>query len=134
MPPDVFPLWHGATSLADALAQGSFMAISAQTSTGFSLISYDLWPFVCQLLMLILMFIGGMSGSTTGGIKVIRYFIVLKLIKNKIESLFRPEVVRVLKVGDKEITSKDRLDSLDLLLHCDFPRYPRHLSSCLGQP
>ena len=101
-----FPLWHGATSLADALAQGSFMAISAQTSTGFSLISYDLWPFVCQLLMLILMFIGGMSGSTTGGIKVIRYFIVLKLIKNKIESLFRPEVVRVLKVGDKEITSK----------------------------
>ncbi len=101
-----FPLWHGTTSLTDALAQGSFMAISAQTTTGFSLIAYDLWPFVCQLLMLILMFIGGMSGSTTGGIKVIRYFIVLKLIKNKIESLFRPEVVRVLKVGDKEITSK----------------------------
>jgi trk system potassium uptake protein TrkH len=47
-----------------------------------------------------------MSGSTTGGIKVIRYFIVLKLIKNKIESLFRPEVVRALKVGDKEINSK----------------------------
>jgi trk system potassium uptake protein TrkH len=82
------------------------MAISAQTTTGFSLISYDLWPFVCQLLMLILMFIGGMSGSTTGGIKVIRYFVVLKLIKNKIESLFRPEVVRVLKVGDKEIAPK----------------------------
>ena len=100
------PLWHGATSLTDALAQGSFMTISAQTSTGFSLISYDLWPFVCQLLMLILMFIGGMSGSTTGGIKVIRYFIVLKLIKNKIESLFRPEVVRCLKVGDKEISAK----------------------------
>ena len=82
------------------------MAISAQTSTGFSLISYDLWPFICQLLMLMLMFIGGMSGSTTGGIKVIRYFIVLKLIKQKIESLFRPEVVRAVKVGDKEITPK----------------------------
>ena len=100
------PLWSGGISLIDALAQGSFMAISAQTTTGFFLISYDYWLFVCQLLMLILMFIGGMSGSTTGGIKVIRYFIVLKLIKNKIESLFRPEVVRVLKVGDKEISSK----------------------------
>jgi trk system potassium uptake protein TrkH len=100
-----FPLWH-AHSWTEALAQGSFMAISAQTTTGFSLVSYDLWPFVCQLLMLILMFIGGMSGSTTGGIKVIRYFVVLKLIKNKIESLFRPEVVRVLKVGDKEIAPK----------------------------
>lgn len=101
-----FPLWHAPFSWKDALAQGSFMAISSQTSTGFSLISYDLWPFICQLLMLILMFIGGMSGSTTGGIKVIRYFIVLKLIKNKIEALFRPEVVRVLKVGDKEIAPK----------------------------
>lgn len=100
------PLWNGTTTLVDALAQGSFMAISSQTTTGFFLISYDYWPFVCQLLMLILMFIGGMSGSTTGGIKVIRYFIVLKLIKNKIESLFRPEVVRSLKVGDKEINSK----------------------------
>jgi len=100
------PLWSGGTSLMDALAQGSFMAISSQTTTGVFLISYDYWPFVCQLLMLTLMFIGGMSGSTTGGIKVIRYFIVLKLIKNKIESLFRPEVVRVLKVGDKEISSK----------------------------
>jgi trk system potassium uptake protein TrkH len=100
------PLWSGGTSLTDALAQGSFMAVSAQTTTGFFLISYDYWPFVCQLLMLILMFIGGMSGSTTGGIKVIRYFIMLKLIKNKIESLFRPEVVRVLKIGDKEISSK----------------------------
>lgn len=101
-----FPLWNGATTLSDSLKQGSFMAISAQTSTGFSLLSYDLWPFVCQLLMIILMFIGGMSGSTTGGIKVIRYFIVLKVIKNKIESLFRPEVVRVLKVGEKEIGPK----------------------------
>ncbi|MGH2612406.1 MAG: TrkH family potassium uptake protein, partial [Rhabdochlamydiaceae bacterium] len=78
-------------SLFDALQNGSFMAISAQTSTGFSFTSYDLWPFGCQLLMVILMFIGGMSGSTTGGIKVIRYFIVMKAIKNKIETLFRPE-------------------------------------------
>ncbi len=101
-----FPLWYGDNSWSDSLKQGSFMAISAQTSTGFSLLSYDVWPFVCQLLMMILMFIGGMSGSTTGGIKVIRYFIVLKLIKNKIESLFRPEVVRVLKVGEKEIAPK----------------------------
>ncbi len=91
---------------SEALQNGSFMAISAQTSTGFDLTSYDMWPFACQLLMVILMFIGGMSGSTTGGIKVIRYFVLMKAIKNKIETLFRPEVIRVVKVGDREITSK----------------------------
>lgn len=107
------PLWHtphfgtiNRYTLPEALSQGSFMAISAQTSTGFSVTSYELWPFACQFLMVILMFIGGMSGSTTGGIKVVRYFILLRLIKNKIESLFRPQAVRVLKIGDKEISPK----------------------------
>ncbi len=113
------PLWHtpvmGTTerySLGSSLLQGSFMAISAQTSTGFSIIDYDLWPFSCQFFMLILMYIGGMSGSTTGGIKVIRYFIILRLIKNKIESLFRPDTVRVLKIGEKEITQKTSMTVL----------------------
>ncbi len=93
-------------SLFDALKRGSFMAISSQTSTGFSISSFDGWPSVCQFLMVILMFIGGMSGSTTGGIKVIRCFIVLRVIKDKIESLFRPELIRSLKVGQREISPK----------------------------
>jgi trk system potassium uptake protein TrkH len=64
------------------------------------------------MLLLILMFIGGMSGSTTGGIKIIRYIIVLRLIKNKIESLFRPEAVRCLKVGSREIPDKTAMTVL----------------------
>ena len=93
-------------SIGEAFQNGSFMAISSQTSTGFSLTTFDMWPFACQVLMVILMFIGGMSGSTTGGIKVIRYSIMLKAIKNKIETLFRPEVVRVVKIGEREIAPK----------------------------
>jgi trk system potassium uptake protein TrkH len=93
-------------SLNEALAYGSFQAVSAQTSTGWSLFNYDLWPFSSQILMLILMFIGGMSGSTTGGIKVFRYAIVLRTIRMKIESLFRPEAVRSLTIGSKEISEK----------------------------
>lgn len=96
----------GSFSFIEALKLGSFQAISAQTSTGFSLANYDLWPFSCQLLMIILMFIGGMSGSTTGGIKVVRYVIMLRLIKNKIISLFRPEHVKCVKIGEKEISDK----------------------------
>ncbi len=89
-----------------ALVIGSFQAISTQTSTGFTLTNYDFWPFGSQFLMIILMYIGGMSGSTSGGIKIIRYTILLRLIKNKIESLFRPEAVRCLKIGEKEISDK----------------------------
>jgi trk system potassium uptake protein TrkH len=102
----------GYFSFTEALALGSFQAISSQTSTGFSLVNYDLWPFSCQLLMIVLMYIGGMSGSTTGGIKVIRYAIVLRVIKNKIESLFRPESVRTLQIGHKEVSSKTAMTVL----------------------
>lgn len=95
-----------APSLGEALFYGSFQAISTQTSTGFLIISYDFWPFSSQAVMLMLMFVGGMSGSTAGGIKVIRFLIVWRVIYNKVEAFFRPEVVRILKVGKSEIPDK----------------------------
>lgn len=99
-------------TFSEAFTTGSFQAISSQTSTGFAPVNYNLWPFSCQMLMLILMFIGGMSGSTTGGIKIIRYIIVLRLIKHKIESLFRPESIRCLKIGTKEISANTAMTVL----------------------
>lgn len=99
-------------SLSSALAYGSFQAISALTSTGFYISNYDLWPYTCQFLILILMYIGGMSGSTTGGIKVARYVIILKVIKRKIETLFRPELVRTVKIGEREISDKMAITTL----------------------
>jgi trk system potassium uptake protein TrkH len=93
-------------SFKDAFSYGSFTAISAQTSTGFFVASYDFWPFACLALMMILMYIGGMSSSTAGGIKIIRYVIIFRILLQKIESFFRPGVVRVLKVGDKEVSEK----------------------------
>lgn len=105
-------LWRVHFPFSEALGQGSFLAISAQTSTGFAIANYDLWPFTCQMLLIVLMYIGGMSGSTAGGIKIIRYVIVLRILKNKIESLFRPEAVRVLKVGEREIPDKTAMTVL----------------------
>lgn len=93
-------------SPSQAFMYGSFQAISALTSTGFTIISYDYWPMSCQLILIVLMYIGGMSGSTAGGIKVIRFIIAWRVMANKIESFFRPEVVRLLKVGNREISDK----------------------------
>lgn len=91
----------------DSIYFGAFQAVSAMTSTGYSLVDYDGWPMPAQLLIIILMFIGGMSGSTAGGIKLIRYLIVWRVVFNKIEMFFRPELVRVMKVGSREITDKE---------------------------
>lgn len=102
----LFHAKEGIFSLADALRYGTFQAISAQTSTGFAFANYDLWPSSTQVLLIILMFFGGMSGSTAGGIKMIRHLILFRVIKHKVESIFRPDAVRCLKIGQREITDK----------------------------
>lgn len=93
-------------SVKDAIRSGAFQAVSSQTSTGFSTANYDLWPFPAQMFMLLLMFVGGMSGSTGGGIKTSRFYILYKIITHRIESLFRPESVRKLIIKKVEIDSK----------------------------
>jgi trk system potassium uptake protein TrkH len=93
-------------SIGEAFTQGVFQAVSAQTSTGLTLANYDLWPSPCIFLMILLMYIGGMSGSTTGGIKTIRFAILFRAIKHRIESIFRPESIRCLMIGNKVISDK----------------------------
>lgn len=84
---------------------GVFQAVSSQSSTGFTTANFSLWPFSSQYFLTILLFIGGMSGSTSGGIKMARHLISYKAIVSKLESLFRPETVRYLKIGQKELSS-----------------------------
>lgn len=104
--PKILHASNGIFSLTDALRYGTFQAISAQTSTGFAFASYNLWPQSTQILLLILMFFGGMSGSTAGGIKMIRHLILFRVMRHKIESIFRPDAVRCLKIGQREIADK----------------------------
>ncbi len=103
---------NGVFSLVEAIRYGAFQAISAQTSTGFAIADYDLWPMSTTVLLLMLMFFGGMSGSTAGGIKMIRHLILFRVIKHKIESIFRPDAVRCLKIGKREISDKTAITVL----------------------
>lgn len=89
----------------EAIRYGSFHVISAMTTTGFSLSEYDRWPYTVQVILVIVMFIGGMSGSTAGGIKIMRHYILYRLAFFKTESLFRPKEVQIFKIGDREVDS-----------------------------
>jgi trk system potassium uptake protein TrkH len=56
----------------EALRKGVFMAVAGATSTGFQTAPVNLWAPVTVLILIFLMFIGGSSGSTAGGIKLSR--------------------------------------------------------------
>ncbi|MGM0439999.1 MAG: TrkH family potassium uptake protein [Chlamydiota bacterium] len=106
----------GVFSSAEAIRHGFFQLISAQTATGFATADFNIWPLACQVLMIISMFIGGMSGSTAGGMKAIRIYMVARIIYYKLESVLRPETVRVFKINNFEVGDKTALTVLCYLL------------------
>lgn len=96
---------EGVYNWTEAIRYGFFQMVSAHTSTGFVVADYDLWPYPVQVLMLIVMYVGGMAGSTAGGVKVIRYYILFRIVQNRVENLIRPETVRQFRLGNREVDS-----------------------------
>jgi trk system potassium uptake protein TrkH len=90
---------HPFTSLRSAL----FHAVSVQTSTGFVTENFALWPGALPVLLMFTTFIGGCAGSTAGGMKVIRWLLVLRQGSREVTRLIHPSAEVAVKLGDKPI-------------------------------
>lgn len=90
----------------------SFQTASLQTGTGFGTANYDSWPALSLSLLMGLMLIGGCGGSTAGGLKVFRFWVLLKVLFAALERAFRPNVVRPIKVGKTTIEDETKLSAL----------------------
>jgi len=86
-------------NFADAFRYGSFNAISIMTTTGFSNADFNLWPSFSKAILIILMIIGGSSGSTAGAIKITRVMVLLKSAFRQILRSINPRAVIIVKVG-----------------------------------
>lgn len=86
-------------SVSDSVRHSAFAAVSITTTTGFGTEDFDQWNTFSRGLLVTLMFVGGCAGSTGGGIKVVRYLLLLRILKLEIETAFRPNVVRPLRVA-----------------------------------
>lgn len=80
-----------------------FQTATIISTTGFVTANYDLWPTFCKMILLILMFIGGCSCSTGGGLKVIRILVIVKLIKRGISLKLHPNAFMSLKINNKPL-------------------------------
>ena len=88
------------------------MRITMPTTTGYCTADFNTWPFLAKAVLILLMFIGGSAGSTAGGIKVIRIWIAFKVILSEIERVFRPSVVRPVRLGSTTIDDELKLATL----------------------
>jgi trk system potassium uptake protein TrkH len=83
----------------EALRYSSFQVVSIMTTTGFMTANFDAWPAFSRLLLVALMFLGACSGSTGGGMKVLRAIVLVKYAYHVAHKVFRPQAVFAMRVG-----------------------------------
>lgn len=97
-------LYHRVFSgLFDSFRYAAFQAASILTTTGYATADYEHWPYVTQMVLFTLMFVGGCSGSTGGGIKVIRIVTLLKQGINEMKYLVHPKAVFTLRLSGNSV-------------------------------
>jgi len=90
--------WSG-VGIERAVRDGLFQATSLATTTGFVSADYTQWVAPAQALLFTLFFLGGMAGSTSGGIKAIRILLLLKHTGNELRRQLHPRAVLLVRVG-----------------------------------
>ena len=90
-------------TLDESITRGLFQAVSIGTTTGFTTADYSLWPGFISILLLFTSFVGGCAGSTGGGIKVIRFLLLIKQGIREINRLIHPNAEIPIRIGGKTI-------------------------------
>lgn len=106
-------------TVREAIRYGGFHVISFMTTTGFTTANFDAWSSLAKIILLSLMFVGGCGGSTGGSIKVIRIYVLLKYIGQRIRHNLYPHAIFVLKSGKKPI-EEDVLQGITAFIFCYF--------------
>lgn len=86
-----------------AMRDAFFQVVSIITCTGFATADYLLWPTFAWVTIFILMFVGGCTGSTAGGIKVVRHLIFIKKVRTYFTGLLHPNRVQQISCNKSSI-------------------------------
>ncbi|MEJ2536876.1 MAG: TrkH family potassium uptake protein [Calditrichia bacterium] len=92
-------LLHHYPELEVAFRKTLFQVTSIITTTGYGTADYEQWAFSSQFILFLFMFIGGCAGSTGGGMKVIRLYVLIKFVRAEVRRLLHPSAVIPIRVG-----------------------------------
>jgi trk system potassium uptake protein TrkH len=95
-------LWRG-EAFWETLRTGLFQVLSILTTTGYASVDYALWDQRAQMVLLVLMFIGGSAGSAAGGIKIARWLIIGQNTAREVRQALHPRAVLPVRVGDRVV-------------------------------
>ena len=87
----------------DTLRYTAFQSVAIVTTTGFGTADYELWPPLAVGIIFSLFFVGGMAGSTGGGVKVIRVLLILKNSFREVNQLLHPQAVLPIRLDHRVV-------------------------------
>ncbi len=94
----------------EAFRHSLFQVASLMTTTGYSSTDFNVWPVAATTILILLMFVGGMAGSTAGGIKMSRIVIAIKGAYINVRKTINPRYVPKSKFEGKTIEDKTMND------------------------
>jgi trk system potassium uptake protein TrkH len=83
----------------ESLRLAAFQTVSLLTTTGYVTTNFELWPTLALMSVVVLLILGGMSGSTGGGIKSLRALLAFRSLKVTLHRLIHPHAIRPVKYG-----------------------------------
>ncbi|MBK9181193.1 MAG: TrkH family potassium uptake protein [Acidimicrobiales bacterium] len=99
----VWLLMADGAAAGTAARNGLFNVVSIMTTTGFTHTDFTVWVAAAQLVLLLLMLVGGMTGSTSGGMKVLRVDVIGRFAVREVRRVRHPRAVIPLRVGSSPV-------------------------------
>jgi trk/ktr system potassium uptake protein len=86
-----------------ALRNGVFQAVSLMTGTGYASTDFAGWTTLALMLLVLLMFVGGAAGSTTGSVKVLRHLLLGKVLRRELRQTLHAELVSPVRLNGRVV-------------------------------
>ncbi|MFC7098566.1 TrkH family potassium uptake protein [Halobaculum marinum] len=93
-------------SLEPALRHAVFQSVALVTTTGYASIDFNTWAPAAQYVLLFAMFLGGSAGSTGGGIKIIRWVVIVKSLRRELFTTAHPDAVRPVRLNGRALDER----------------------------
>ena len=90
-------------SPTDSFIHAFFNVVSGVSSTGYCSVDFAQWDYVSKILLFTIMMIGSCASSAGGGLKVMRWLLIFKIMKTEMTKILHPKAVIDIKIGNYSV-------------------------------
>ncbi len=95
-------------SAESAIRESLFNVSSIMTTTGYTTVDYMMWTPPLWFIIFLVTFIGGCAGSTSGGLKVVRFMLLFRMIPVQFKKIIHQKAIIQVKLN-KQNVSEERM-------------------------